>query len=105
MRQPAIKGDSTTALPAYRPAVPVQRKLVAVVPIANPRRRCNARGEKMVTVARLFDATATRNDPTLPMIRLRGRWLQRLGFKAGERIVVSEEHGRIVLTLAGEEER
>ena len=37
------------------------------------------------------------------MIRLRGQWLAQLGFTADARIAVSEEQGRIVLTLAGGE--
>jgi hypothetical protein len=37
------------------------------------------------------------------MIRLRGRWLAKLGFTARARIVVSEERGRLVLTLVREE--
>src|SRR5438105_1925140 len=105
MRQrPVPNAPRQAGLPAYCPALP-PRKHAAVppLPIARPRRRRNARGEKLVTVAQLFDATAS--DAQLPMIRLRGRWLQRLGFRVGERIAVSEEHGRIVLTLAGEEER
>ncbi len=101
MRRSTIESDSTAALPAYRPAAPAQCPRI-VAPLGNPRQRRNARGEKMVTVARLFDSTADRSG-TLPMIRLRGRWLQRLGFKAGERIAVTEERGRIVLTLEGEE--
>jgi hypothetical protein len=38
------------------------------------------------------------------MIRIRGRWLQQLGFRSGERIVVTIEKRRIVLTLAPSEE-
>ena len=57
----------------------------------------------MVTVASYFDARADEQDH-LPMIRLRGQWLQRLGFRAGERLIVTEEDGRIVLTLVRDEE-
>ncbi len=48
-------------------------------------------------------ATLPEGDNRRPMIRMRGCWLARLGFEIGTRIVVSEERGRIVLTLAGEE--
>lgn len=38
----------------------------------------------------------------VPMIRMRGEWLEENGFAAGERVAVTVEHGRIVLTLANE---
>lgn len=38
----------------------------------------------------------------VPMIRMRGEWLEENGFTAGERVVVTIEQGRIVLTLASE---
>lgn len=38
----------------------------------------------------------------VPMIRMRGDWLEENGFVAGEHIVVTVEQGRIVLTLASE---
>jgi hypothetical protein len=63
-----------------------------------PRYRRSERGERMLTVA-----MQSNGDELLPMIRMRGRWLARLGFTRDARIVVSEEQGRIVLTLAGEE--
>ena len=48
-------------LPAYCPAqASVSRRLRSpIAPLPNVRRRRNARGEKMVTVARLFDASAS----------------------------------------------
>ena len=60
--------------------------------------RRSERGERMLTVATLYDGREL-----LPMIRMRGRWLARLGFTLDARIVVSDEHGRIVLTLAAEQ--
>jgi hypothetical protein len=62
--------------------------------------RRNDRGERMLTVVEMFDGESQR-----PMIRLRGAWLEQLGFAIGERIVVSEERGRIVLTIEREEQR
>lgn len=38
----------------------------------------------------------------VPMIRMRGDWLEENGFVAGERVIVTVERGRIVLTLASE---
>ena len=95
MRQPPIESTPTAGLPAYCPAPPRGQPMPApITPQAKPHGRHNARGEKVVTVAQLFDGNSTR-----PMIRLRGHWLQRLGFKTGERIAVTQERGRIVLTL------
>jgi hypothetical protein len=47
--------------------------------------------------------TTIHGDELRPMIRLRGLWLAQLGFTADARIAVSEEQGRLVLTLATEE--
>lgn len=54
--------------------------------------------ERMLTVASLFAG-----DAQLPMIRIHGSWLEELGFKIGMRMAISEEQGRLILTLAGEE--
>jgi hypothetical protein len=35
----------------------------------------------------------------VPLIRMSGRWLQQLGFRKGERIVVTGERDRLVLTV------
>lgn len=63
-----------------------------------PRR--NAKGDRMLTVAQFFDANAS---ALRPMIRMRGRWLQQLGFNRGGRIAVTIEPKRLVLTLVDEE--
>ncbi len=99
MRRPTIERHSTPALPEYRPASAlVQRRSMTIAPAAHPRRRRNVRGEKLLTVAQLFDGRRT-----LPMIRMRGEWLRRLGFLIGHRVVVRVERDRIVLTPASEE--
>ena len=38
--------------------------------------------------------------PKVPYIRMRGKWLRRLGFRIGSRIRVQAEPGRLVLTAA-----
>jgi len=59
----------------------------------------------MLTISRTWNPNARRRRlQTLPMIRIRGRWLQQLGFRSGERIVVTIEKRRIVLTLAPSKE-
>jgi hypothetical protein len=68
-----------------------------------PGPRRNAAGNRLITIARLFDSSSDDKRRTVPMIRLRGRWLAELGFTADARIAVSEEQGRLVLTVATEE--
>jgi toxic protein SymE len=65
-----------------------------------PQPRRNAKGDRMLTVAHFFDASAS---SVLPMIRIRGRWLEQLGFDRGERVAMSVKPKRIVLTLVDEE--
>ena len=57
----------------------------------SPRR--NANGDRMLTVA-----TAP-GDHSSPMIRIRGHWLAKMGFRIGERIAVTAEKKRLVLTI------
>lgn len=38
-------------------------------------------------------------DELIPYIRLRGRWLDQLGFDVGSRLKIEGEHGRIILTV------
>jgi Toxin SymE, type I toxin-antitoxin system len=45
------------------------------------------------------------DDSRVPMLRISGRWLQRLGFKRGDRVVVTTERNRLVITVASEETR
>lgn len=70
---------------------------IVIEPEAQPTTR-RSDHERMLTVATLHDGRGAR-----PMIRMRGGWLARLGFAIGKRIVVSEEQGRIVLTLGDAE--
>jgi type I toxin-antitoxin system toxin SymE len=62
---------------------------------SRPRR--NDAGDRLVTVARLFESERSRR--AVPMIRLRGQWLQQLGFTAGKRIAITAEANRLVITL------
>ena len=39
-----------------------------------------------------------------PMIRLRGKWLRQLGFIPGQRVAVSVEYGRLVLSASQTDE-
>jgi hypothetical protein len=43
-----------------------------------------------------------RDNDCIPMIRLRGKWLQLAGFEEGRTVQVEVGAGRIMLTLVGE---
>lgn len=63
-----------------------------------PRR--NANGDRMLTVAPSTNPhPRSYRDTFLPMIRIRGRWLDQIGFGVGERVVVTVEKKRLVLTI------
>lgn len=99
-KSPSTEAPQCATLPPRGPELPRRRRRMTE-PIASqpkPLRRRSDRGERMLTVARRSDG-----DGPLPMIRIRGGWLAQLGFEIGTRIAVSEERGRIVITLAGEE--
>ena len=66
-------------------------------PESRPRR--NDAGDRLATVARLFESD--RASHAVPMIRLRGQWLQQLGFAAGKRIAITAEKNRLVITIEG----
>jgi hypothetical protein len=48
---------------------------------------------RKATVTSYFDARVT-----VPMIRLRGRWLKKAGFREGDALRIEVEDGRLVLT-------
>jgi Toxin SymE, type I toxin-antitoxin system len=48
---------------------------------------------RRITVTSYFDTRVN-----VPMIRLRGRWLVRAGFREGDAIRIEVEEGRLVLT-------
>jgi hypothetical protein len=60
--------------------------------------------ERRLTISEMVEAPRSTfaRGRRVPMIRMRGDWLEENGFIAGERVVVIVEHGRIVLTLASE---
>jgi Toxin SymE, type I toxin-antitoxin system len=60
--------------------------------------------ERRLTVSRLWQARgwrrgwAPRPDRVVPYLRMRGRWLEELGFEAGMGVAVEASPGRLVLT-------
>jgi Toxin SymE, type I toxin-antitoxin system len=99
MPHPPAQGSAPTA--TLRPpceTLPSRRRRRAAKPVVvvpEIRYRRSQSGERLLTVAETVDGS--------PMIRIRGEWLGRLGFACDVRFAVSEEHGRLVLTLAPEE--
>jgi len=83
---PAAKSDFV--VPAYR----------------RPSRRGGNGSKREVIVTSLFRVYGTyrRRQQIVPYIRLSGAWLQRLGFRRGARIEITEERERIVLTVVCE---
>lgn len=77
---------------------------IAVAPGLEPRRVRRADDERALTIGTSFDERANQGrGRTVPMIRMRGRWLQRLGFRKGERVLIEERRGELVIRLAREE--
>lgn len=62
--------------------------------------------ERRLTVSTLRESRAPgslytpRPDRVVPFLRMRGRWLEALGFEAGMKVAVSAEPGRLVITPA-----
>jgi hypothetical protein len=52
---------------------------------------------RKATVTSYFDASTT-----VPMIRLRGRWLTHAGFREGDALRIEVKEGRLVLTRPGD---
>lgn len=69
------------------------RKAAVIVPEQFKRRR-RTDGVREVTMT----ALSGRNGGLVPMLRLRGRWLARLGFKQGMRIYIVETPGAVIIT-------
>jgi len=85
--------------PSHRQPVPRRRKRASVPAIAPapplpPTRRNRADGVREATLTGF--EVAYRD--LVPMLRLRGRWLARNGFKVGARIYITVAEGRIVIT-------
>jgi toxic protein SymE len=49
---------------------------------------------RKVTVSYIF-----RGNATVPMIRLRGKWLERAGFDEGSRVDITVTDGKLTLTV------
>lgn len=85
--------------PPHREPVPRRRRrsrvpAVAPAPPLPPTRRNRADGVREATLS-YFEV---KYQDLVPVLRLRGRWLARNGFKIGARIYITVAEGRIVIT-------
>jgi toxic protein SymE len=62
--------------------------------------------ERRLTLSRLYRSKPSRPwrspsykpEPSVPYLRIRGKWLEELGFEAGVKVAVSAAPGRLVIT-------
>lgn len=81
----------------------MRRKSIPLPPLPKQKPRPRTADERVLTVADFFAAkSSTRKKELLPMIRIRGQWLEEIGFRIGEFVIVKVEPKRLVLTVAEE---
>jgi hypothetical protein len=81
----------------------MRRKSTPPPPPPKQKPRPRAENERVLTVADFFATKSrTRKTEVLPMIRMRGQWLDEIGFRIGEFVIVKVEPKRLVLTIAEE---
>ena len=70
-----------------------------------PSRRGGRGGKRELVVAAMYRERSgyRRRQKVVPYIRMSGAWLQRLGFRRGDRIEITGEHERLVLTVVRDE--
>jgi len=76
----------------------LSKAVAAARSLVHPKRR-RARRSDGVRVYMLTPHGLS-TDNVVPMFRMRGRWLARLGFKPGMRVYVAAEPGKLVMTVA-----
>jgi len=70
-----------------------------------PSRRGGGGGKRELVVAAMYRESGSyrRRQTVVPFIRMSGVWLQQLGFDRGDRIEVTAERERLVLTVVRDE--
>jgi hypothetical protein len=70
-----------------------------------PSRRGGNGGKRELVVAAMYRESGSyrRRQTVVPFIRMSGVWLQQLGFDRGDRIEVTAERERLVLTVVRDE--
>ncbi|WP_337245962.1 SymE family type I addiction module toxin [Luteimonas sp. gir] len=79
--------------------------LRAVPDYADPVRPRRARRPRRCTIGSVYYATRDRyrGDDEVPMLRLRGLWLEALGFTVGRRVRITTGAGVVLLSVEGAE--
>ena len=76
----------------------------AVPEYRRPSRRGGAGGKRELVVAAMYrESSYRRRQTVVPFIRMSGVWLRQLGFDRGDRIEVTAERERLVLTVVRDE--
>jgi hypothetical protein len=77
-----------------------KEKFAALV-YRRPSRRGGSGGKRELLVASIRQTNNSYRycEKVVPYIRMSGLWLERLGFRRGDRIEITEEPERLVLTL------
>jgi hypothetical protein len=44
-------------------------------------------------------SSVTSHKKEVPFIRIKGLWLEKLGFTAGKKMIIEESHGKLILKL------
>ena len=79
----------------------MRRKSTPPPPPPRQKPRSAGKDERVLTVADFFAAkSGTGKKELLPMIRMRGEWLEQIGFRIGEFVIVKVAPKRLVLTIA-----
>lgn len=88
-KKTAQAAKSAFAIPEYR----------------RPSRRGGGDGKRELVVAAMYRESGSfrRRQTVVPFIRMSGLWLQQLGFDRGDRIEVTAERKRLVLTVVRDE--
>ncbi|HEV7427155.1 MAG TPA: SymE family type I addiction module toxin [Thermoanaerobaculia bacterium] len=70
-----------------------------------PSRRGGGGGKRELVVTSMYRESGgfRRRQTVVPFIRMSGAWLEQLGFDRGDRIEVTAEHERLVLTVVRDE--
>jgi hypothetical protein len=80
-------------------------RLFGVPDYRRPSRRGGRGGKRELVVTAMYRENGgyRRRHKVVPYIRMSGVWLQRLGFRRGDRIEITAEHERLVLTVVRDE--
>jgi hypothetical protein len=80
---------------------------VLAPPYRAPSKRGGAGGKRQLLISEMLrppsNAPGSR-EQRLPCIRISGAWLQARGFQIGGRVEITEEQGRLVLTVVSDED-